>query len=71
MPVEIGVHDEVDDAGDSVRAVNRRCAAGQDFARLISADGMTLRSADWVVLFGSPGIMRRPLISASERFEPR
>ena len=28
-PLELGVHDEVDDAGDGVRAVDRRCAAGQ------------------------------------------
>ena len=40
-------------------------------ARLISDDGMKLRSAAWVVLFGSPGTMRRPLISARVRFEPR
>ena len=27
--LEVGVHDEVDDAGDGVRAVDRRGAAGQ------------------------------------------
>ena len=40
-------------------------------ARRTSAAGMTLRSADWFVLFGSPGIRRRPLTRTSERFAPR
>ena len=40
-------------------------------ARRISAAGMTLRSADWFVLFGSPGMRRRPLTRTSERFAPK
>jgi hypothetical protein len=29
--LHVGLHDVVDDAGDGVRAVDRRCAAGDDF----------------------------------------
>ena len=37
--VEIGIHDEVDDARDRVRTVHRRCAAGEDFDALQHRSG--------------------------------
>ena len=67
---EVGVHDEVDDAGDRVGAVHRRRAAGQH------VDALDQRGRDEVdvgdrALRGSPGCRRRPLISTRVRSEPR
>jgi hypothetical protein len=59
-PGEVGVEDEVDDAGDGVRTIGRRSAAGGVSTELSIASGNRLMSTPPKALVEG---MRRPLSS--------